>query len=491
MDTVLSDRERCYRAVRSRDSRFDGMFYTAVRTTGIYCRPSCPAVTPKQVNVTFFQTAAAAHEAGYRACRRCRPDTTPGSPQWNVRADVVGRAMRLIRDGVVEDDGVGGLAQRLGYSERHVTRLLREELGAGPLALARGNRAQAARVLIETTTLGLADVAFAAGFASVRQFNDTIRQVYASTPSQLRRSRNPARVDGSGRLDLRLAVRQPFDAAGLLRFLEARAVPGVERVQDGTYARVLRLRHGIGVVALRPTPDHVACALELEDLRDTASSVQRCRALLDLDADPVAIQEVLTADPLLAPVVGAAPGLRLPGHVDGFEVAVRAVLGQQVSVAGARTTAARISALHGEPTSLDAAGRQGLTHAFPRPETLAAVDPVALGVPRRRGQAIVALAEAVAAGRLDLSPGADRQTAMHDLTAVPGIGAWTAGYVAMRALADPDVFLESDLVVRRELAALGGDPARAQQWRPWRSYAVLHLWRAASVGPSIRRKVTS
>ncbi|MGH3424860.1 MAG: AlkA N-terminal domain-containing protein [Nocardioidaceae bacterium] len=481
MDVVnpTEDLERCYRAVRSRDARFDGVFYTAVRTTGIYCRPSCPAVTPKPQNVTFYVTSAAAHEAGYRACRRCRPDTTPGSPDWNVRGDAVGRAMQLIRDGVVEREGVGGLARRLGYTQRHVTRILHAELGAGPLALARVARAQTARVLVETTTLPFGEIAFASGFASVRQFNDTMRGVYALTPTAMRDARGTAHGRTGGRLRLRLAVRPPFAAGPLLEFLNARAVPGVETVDDGAYARVLRLPRGTGAVSLRPAGDHVTCTLEVQDLRDTAVAVQRCRALLDLDADPVAIRDTLGEDRLLAPLVRRTPGLRLPGHVDGFELAVRAILGQQVSVAGARTTARRIVENHGAAVPSGLAVEHRLTHAFPTPQALAGADPSALGVPRQRGRAITALATAVAAGELDLDPGADRVALREQLVALPGIGPWTAGYVAMRAASDPDVFLDGDLIVRHELAALGCDTTRARRWRPWRSYAVMHLWRAA------------
>ncbi|MBO4210262.1 bifunctional transcriptional activator/DNA repair enzyme AdaA, partial [Micromonospora echinofusca] len=333
------DFERCYRAVDSRDQRFDGWFYTGVTSTGIYCRPSCPAVTPKRRNVRFYPSAAAAQGAGFRACRRCRPDTAPGSPEWDVRADVVGRAMRLIADGVVDRDGVPGLASRLGYTERHLHRMLTTELGAGPLALARAQRAQTARTLIETTDLGLAEIAFAAGFGSVRQFNETIREVYAVPPSALRTApgRTPATV-GAGTITLRLAYRPPLHVPALLDFLTCRALPGIESVGDGTYRRGLRLPHGPAEVALTPSPGHVTATLRLADVRDLAPAVARCRRLFDLDADPVAVDAVLGADPALATLVAAEPGVRLPRAADGFELAVRAVVGQQVSVAGARTT---------------------------------------------------------------------------------------------------------------------------------------------------------
>lgn len=467
---------RFYRATASRDARFDGVFFVGVRTTGIYCRPSCPAVTPKASNVAFYRTAAAAHDAGLRACRRCRPDTTPGSPEWDVRADAAGRAMRLIRDGIVEREGVGGLAARMGYTSRHLSRLLLTEVGAGPLAIARSQRAGTARTLIETTPMTFADVAFAAGFASVRQFNDTIRQVYAASPTQLRANRRSSGAHAHG-ITLRLPVRRPFDAGQVLEFLAARAVPGVEAVRGDTYARVLRLHHGTAVVSLRVTGDGVTMTPVLQDMRDLATAVQRCRQLLDLDADAVAIGEVLGADPLLRPLVAATPGLRVPGHVDGFELAVRGILGQQVSVSGARTTAAKLAERFGEPVESEAAAELGLQRAFPSAESIAAADPAGLGVPRQRGRALVALASAIESGGIGLEPGACRDDVRRELLALPGIGPWTASYIAMRALSDPDVFLDSDLVVRKAMTAIGAEPARVDRWRPWRSYAVLHLWR--------------
>lgn len=496
---MVEDFERCYRAVRSRDARFDGWFVTAVTSTGIYCRPSCPAVTPRREHVRFLPTAAAAQRAGFRACKRCRPDAVPGSPAWDLRADVVGRAMRLIADGVVEREGVTGLARRLGYSERHLHRQLVAELGAGPLALARAQRAQSARLLIETTTLPFTDVAFAAGFPSIRQFNETVRAVFAATPTELRR-RGAHRPDGDGAtaagagpLALRLRHRPPFDGRRLLAFLGARTVAGVERLDPGrdggpaTYRRVLTLPHGFGVVALTPRAAHVDCRLWLADLRDLTAAVQRCRRLLDLDADPVAVADALGADPLLAPFVAHAPGLRVPGSVDGAELAVRAIVGQQISVAGARTLAGRIVAAHGAPlpdplATEAAAGARALTHAFPTAARLAAVDPAALPLPRARANALVRLCEALAAGELTLDPGADRDGARTRLRALPGIGAWTAEYVALRALGDPDAYPATDLGLRRALARLGvsGRPraaaAVADRWRPWRAYAAEYLW---------------
>jgi len=473
------DAETCYRAVRSRDARFDGWFVTAVTTTGIYCRPSCPAMTPRQHNVRFLPTAAAAQRAGFRACRRCRPDASPGSPEWEQRSDTVARAMRLITDGVVDRGGVGDLAGRLGYSERQLHRLLIGEVGAGAQALARAQRAHTARVLIETSPMSFADVAFAAGFASIRQFNDTVRAVFATTPRELRRLRSADAPPQPGVLHLRLPVRAPFDADSVLGFLGRRAVPGVESYDGTTYRRALRLPHDEATVSLRSAGDHVACTLSLRDPRDVVPAVARCRRLLDLDADSSAVDEALGTDPLLGSLVRSRPGMRVPGAVDGAEVAVRAVLGQQVSVSGARTLAARLVSAYGTPLTLPF---EGITHQFPTAAALAGADPAALSMPRRRGQTLVDLCAALAGGTIRLDAGADRDEVDAALQALPGIGPWTAGYVRMRALGDPDVFLPSDLGVRHGLQRLGlpGHPRaaadRAAAWRPWRSYALMHLW---------------
>ncbi|TFV68313.1 UNVERIFIED_ORG: DNA-3-methyladenine glycosylase 2 family protein [Bacillus sp. AZ43] len=473
------DAERCYRAVAGRDARFDGWFFTAVHTTGIYCRPSCPARTPLARNVSFFSTAAAAQGAGFRACRRCRPDAVPGSPEWDVRADVVARAMRLIADGEVERSGVPGLAARLGYSERQLHRLLVGELGVGPLALARAQRAQTARLLIETTDLPMADVAFAAGFASIRQFNDTVREVFACTPTELRR-RSPGSTGGSpGWLTLRLAARAPYEAAEVLLFLGAHAVPGLEEWDGTTFSRVLDLPHGPAVVRLSPAPDGgaaVTARLRLAEIRDLGAAVTRCRRMLDLDADPAAVDDLLGSDPALAPLVTAAPGRRVPAAPDADELAVRAVLGQQVSVAGARTLTARLLAA-GTPLAEPVGS---LTHAFPRAARLADADLSTVGLTGARRRTVHALAAALADGDIALDPGADREEAGRALLAVPGIGPWTAALVAMRGLADPDVWLPGDLALRRSLTALGSSDAEAaSRWRPWRSYAVMHLWALA------------
>ena len=579
------DDEQRYTAAGSKDTRFDGVFFTAVRTTGVYCRPSCPAITPKRANVVFYPTAAAAQQAGFRACKRCRPDASPGSPEWNVRSDVAGRAMRLIADGVVDRSGVTGLASCLGYSPRQVGRLLTAEVGAGPLALARAQRARTARILVETTSLPMGDIAFAAGFTSIRQFNATMHEVYDTPPSVLREraaKRGGARRSAGARpgsreavsaagtagargggsatsvLRLRLPFRPPIDLNRMLGYLAARAIPGVEVATGEEYKRTISLPNGCGLLSLRPVPgaSWVDCSLALSDLRDVTAAVQRCRRLLDLDADPYAISGFFTGDPVIGPLAAGCPGRRAIGAVDGDEIAIRAVLGQQVSVAAARRLAARLVALCGTtlPASVDVADLGGcggppvadgpgdgtLTHVFPDAATIAGLDPCVLPMPLARGRALVTLASALASGDISLDPGADREEAGARLLALPGIGPWTAGDIRMRALSDPDVFLAGDAGVARALRQLragtaitgrpvtdgqddggpgasgpgagerepngaaangaragggslsvpgslavawAGSLAAADRWRPWRSYAMHHLWATLESSP--------
>jgi AraC family transcriptional regulator, regulatory protein of adaptative response / DNA-3-methyladenine glycosylase II len=460
------DDEQRYAAARSKDGRFDGVFFVAVRTTGIYCRPSCPAITPKRQNVVFYPTAAAAQQGGFRACKRCRPDASPGSPEWNARSDAAGRAMRLIADGVVDRSGVAGLASRLGYSPRQVGRLLTAEVGAAPLALARAQRARTARILVETTSLPMGEIAFAAGFASIRQFNATIHEVYDIPPRVLRERaarRDPADGPTTGIVRLRLPFRPPIDLDRIFRFLVTRAIPGIEDASPVHYSRTVGLPHGSGALTLRLVPgaNWVDCSLALSDLRDVTAAGQRCRRLLDLDADPAAIAGFFAADPLIGPLAAGCPGRRSIGAVDGNEIAIRAVLGQQVSVA----------ACAGQPGSDGGA----LIHVFPDAAVIAGLDPAVLPMPASRARTVVTLATALAAGDISLDPGADREETTARLLALPGIGPWTAGYIGMRALSDPDVFLPTDAGVLRAVGrqGLGGT---AERWRPWRSYAVHHLW---------------
>jgi AraC family transcriptional regulator of adaptative response / DNA-3-methyladenine glycosylase II len=499
------DDEQRYAAASSKDARFDGVFFVAVRTTGIYCRPSCPAITPKRVNVVFYPTAAAAQQGGFRACKRCRPDASPGSPEWNVRSDAAGRAMRLIADGVVDRSGVSGLASRLGYSPRQVGRLLSAEVGAAPLALARAQRARTARILIETTELPMGDVAFAAGFASIRQFNATMAEVYDIPPRALRdraarrdpgprRGRRevaravaagspPAEAAGgaaTGLLRLRLPFRPPIDLERVLSYLAARAIAGLEEGSARHYRRTISLPNGSGVLSLRAVPgaSWVECSLALSDLRDTTAAVQRARRLLDLDADPAAVTAFFASGPVIGPLAAACPGRRSVGAVDGNEIAIRAVLGQQVSVAAARRLGARLAELCGPPRPAPDGEPDPLTRLFPDPAAIAALDPAVLPMPAARARTVITLAEALASGAISLDPGADRDEVSARLLALPGIGLWTAGYIRMRALSDPDVYLPGDVGVVRALARLGGAAGGpgAEAWRPWRSYAVHHLW---------------
>ncbi|WP_298207921.1 DNA-3-methyladenine glycosylase 2 [Ferrimicrobium sp.] len=480
------DFDQCFRAIQSKDARFDGWFVTAVITTGIYCRPSCPARSPFARNVAFYPGAAAAQQAGFRACKRCRPDASPGSPEWDTRQDLVAGAMRLIADGVVDREGVAGLASRLSYSVRQLERHLVAEVGAGPLALARASRAQTARLLIETTAIPYCDVAFAAGFSSVRQFNDTVRSVFACTPTELRvratgrGTPRPTVQSGTpGSLTFRLSFRSPFAPESLFGHLAATGVPGCEEVRAGAYRRTLRLPNGNGIVSLRPLSDHVSCQLLLQDLRDVPTAIARCRRLLDLDADPEAVTVGLANDPALSSAVANSPGRRIPRTVDGAEMAIRVVLGQQVSTKAARTHASRLVAQHGTPID-DPGG--GLSRVFPSPQELQNLDPELLAMPRARREALVALVGALADGTVELDVGADRRRARHHLAELPGIGPWSVELIAMRALGDPDAFPATDMGVVKGAAVLGlpvspgALAAHSRRWQPWRSYAVQYLW---------------
>jgi AraC family transcriptional regulator of adaptative response / DNA-3-methyladenine glycosylase II len=475
-----------YRALSSRDSRFDGLFLAGVHSTGIYCRPSCAARTPLPSNVSFYRTAAAAHEAGLRACKRCQPDAVPGSPDWNLHDDLASRAMRLILDGLVEREGVPGLAARLGYSPRHLTRVLVAELGAGPLALARAHRAQTARDLLVSTDLSIADIAFAAGFASVRQFNDTMLTVYDQTPRDLRRRAGPGRQPAPQphtagtpvTVALRLPARAPFDGAGLFRFFADHAVPGLESGDEASFVRRLRLPRGFAEVRITPDTERpgVRCAARLDAVADVAPLVARIRRMFDLDADSAAIDQALGADPSLAALVDRVPGIRMPGVADPEEALFRTMIGQQISVASARTVLGRMTAELGEHG------------AFPTAARIAQDGPAALTGPATRTGAIVEVARRLAAGELVLDPAAPLEETRARLLALPGVGVWTAGYLAMRAFGDPDTLLEGDLVIRRSAERLGlhASPRelaqRARRWSPWRSYACLQLWRAAPAG---------
>jgi AraC family transcriptional regulator, regulatory protein of adaptative response / DNA-3-methyladenine glycosylase II len=479
------DHEVCYRAVQSRDARFDGHFFTAVSSTGIYCRPICPARAPLSKNCTFYGCAAAAEAAGYRPCKRCRPETAPGTPAWRGSSATVGRAMRLINEGLLDDGGVEDLADRLGLGARHLRRLFVREVGASPLAVAQTRRAHFARKLIDETRLPMVEVALAAGFASVRRFNAAIKERFGQSPTALRRRAGLGAVAGREQVPgqgiaLRLSYRAPYDWAGLLAFLGPRATPGVEQVEGLIYRRTVALGEARGVIEVTPDPGgKEALVLRVPPALSPAllQIAVRARGLLDLDADPAAIAAQLGADRLLRPLVRARPGLRVPGAWDRFELAVRAVLGQQVNVRGATTQAGRLAGTLGQPID---SGYAGLDRLFPGPARL--VNAELPGMPRRRAETIRALARAVLSGELDLDAAEDLEAFTRRATQIPGVGPWTAQYIALRALRAPDAFPTGDLGLRRALEARG-EPAtpaaltaRAEAWRPWRGYAALHLW---------------
>ncbi|CAH0163848.1 putative bifunctional transcriptional activator/DNA repair enzyme AlkA [Microbacterium oxydans] len=480
MSLPVTDFDERYRAISARDTRFDGQFVTAVSSTGIYCRPSCPARTPKPQNVTFYPTSAAAHEAGYRACKRCLPEAAPGSPAWDVRGDTAARAMRLISSGVVEREGVPGLAARLGYSPRHLTRLLAGELGAGPLALARAHRAHTARMLLVGTDMPISDVAYAAGFASIRQANETIREVFGLAPGELRARRRTDASVAPGAIDLVLPYRGPLDASGIFAWMQARALPGVEQTTPTSFARHLRLSGGPAWFEVRQdAAERLHLRARVTHLADLAPLVSTVRRIFDLDADPQAIDEALSAHPELAPLVAQTPGIRVPGSADPHEMLIRAMVGQQITVVAARTALSALAEALGERTE------DGLL--FPTMAAIAERGAEVLRGPAARIRAITGAAAALADGSLTLTVGDDGAEQRAALLAMPGIGPWTADYVRMRVLGDPDILLPGDVAMRAGAAASGlpGEPAPLTAWAertaPWRSYLSAHLWRAAPV----------
>jgi AraC family transcriptional regulator of adaptative response / DNA-3-methyladenine glycosylase II len=469
------DFDACYEAVKSRDARFDGRFFTAVRSTGIYCRPICPARTPGRTKVRFYPFAAAAEDAGFRPCRRCRPDRSPDSPDWDWRGDLVGRALKLIGEGVADTSGIPGVATRLAVSERHLRRLFETELGAAPGTVARTHRSQIARRLIEESTLPLSDVALASGFASVRRFNSAMQEAFGRTPTELRAAARPAREPGCR---MRLPFRPPLDGPELFAYLAGRATPGVEEVVGTSYRRTIAIGGARGVIQLelRGTGE-VELEARLETVDALAPVVRRARHLLDLDADPDAISAHLSKDPKLRAIVRRRPGMRVPGAFDGFELATRAILGQQVSVKAATTLAGRLAARFGEVLDTPAGS---LTHYFPTPAHLAEAEIETIGLPARRAATIRVLADAVARGDIVLDGTADLDETKQRLLALPGFGPWTVAYIAMRSLRDPDAFLSTDLGVKHATEQLKIDGQRNERWSPWRAYATMYLWSSLS-----------
>jgi AraC family transcriptional regulator of adaptative response / DNA-3-methyladenine glycosylase II len=476
------DPEACYRAILTRDPRFDGRIFVGVRTTGVYCRPVCPAVTPKQRNVSFYPSAAAAEAAGFRACLRCRPETAPRTGAWNGTASTVNRALAMIEAGALDDRGVDDLAARLGVGERQLRRLFAQHLGVSPVEVAQTRRVHLAKQLIQETRLPMAEIAFAAGFGSVRRFNETFQSLYSRPPASLRRLKKPPRDEA---VRVRLRYREPYDFEGLLDFLGPRAIAGVETVEKGVWRRTIGLGGEAGTIAVRRAgADQLSVEVRFARLTALPDILARVRNVFDLGADPAAINADLGRDPVLAPLVARRPGLRVPGAWDGFELAIRAVLGQQITVASAVKLAGRIAAEYGEPLP-DALRRPGLSAIFPTAERLAAADLSGLPMPRARSRALEGIARAAVEDHALFRPGASLSDAVRRLKGLPGVGEWTAQYIAMRALREPDAFPAADIGLMRALATPDGvrpNPAqmltRAEAWRPWRAYAALHLWAA-------------
>jgi len=479
------DHDACYRAMCLRDARFDGRFFIAVKTTGVYCRPVCRARTPRSENVIFYPTAAAAHEAGFRPCLRCRPETAPDLGAWRGTSNTVSRALALIEAGALDDARIDALASRLGVGERQLRRLFREHLGASPVAVAQTRRVLLAKQLIHETRLPMTEIAFAAGFGSIRRFNETFRSLFGRPPGSLRRAGGEEISAGpQGEVNLLLRYQPPYDWPLMLAFLERRAIPGLERVTADTYARTIQLEGVQGVLSVHPGDGNaLRAAIRFPKLSALPAIIARLRRVFDLAADPLAIAAHLAQDSWLAPLVAARPGLRVPGAWDGFELAVRAVLGQQITVAGAARLAGRLVAAYGEPLP---APDGTLTHSFPRPEVVAAADLASLGMPRSRAATLSAVAAALVADPELLSATRSLEEAVQKLRAIRGVGEWTAQYIALRQLREPDAFPAADLGLLRALAAADGTRpaqsevlARAEKWRPWRAYAAQHLWAAA------------
>ncbi|MBT4933306.1 MAG: DNA-3-methyladenine glycosylase 2 family protein [Rhodospirillaceae bacterium] len=485
------DSKTCYRAVKSRDPRFDGRFFTAVVSTGIFCRPVCPAITPKQKNCQFFENAAAAMHAGFRPCLRCRPEAAPGGPAWNGVSTTVSRALRLINEGALDTSSVDDLAARLGVGERHLRRLFLEHVGVGPKAVAQTRRVLFAKKLVNETALPLTDIALAAGFGSIRRFNSTFQKIYARPPRELRRMNEDRDGSDDAGLTLKLAVRPPYDWPRLIGFLQTRAIPGVESVSDNSYRRTIAIEKQQGILEVQHAAegDHLKVTVSLADTSNLQTVIERSRRLFDLDADSVAINAHLCRDPLLAKSIKTRPGLRIPGAWEAFEIAVRAVLGQQISVAAARTFASRLATAYGAP--IKNPNGSELSHLFPTPEALAEADLSNIGLTKRRTQTLRGLSRAFADDDLGLDVSSGLEDAQARLTALPGIGPWTAQYIAMRALGEPDAFPTGDLGLLNACKALGLEMSareldeRAENWRPWRAYAAMHLW---AMLPSPKRK---
>ena len=487
----LPGRETCYRALQSRDPRFDGLLFVGATSTGIYCRPVCPARTPRFENCRFFSSAAAAQEAGFRPCLRCRPETAPDLASWRGTSNTVSRALALITDGALDGDhtSVETLAARLGLGERQLRRLFLQHLGASPVAVAQTRRVLFAKQLIHETRMPMAEIALAAGFGSVRRFNEIFRALFHRPPTALRHKSVSGRADGDAGVTLRLRYRPPYDWDSMLSYLRARAIPGVEIVEQGGYRRTVEIDGSVGTVEVThlPQAQSLGVTIRFSKVRSLPAIVARVRRLFDLGADIETIDTHLSRDPLLAPLVAQRPGLRAPGGWDGFELAVRAILGQQISLAAARRLAGQLVALHGKPVPRGCTGHPALSHVFPTAERLASVESIGVGMPMARQASLKALAGAAAADPNLFRPSGTIDEAIVRLRAIRGVGEWTAQYIALRALREMDAFPASDIALLRGAEIVNGarsTPAgllhRAESWRPWRAYAAQHLWAAGA-----------
>ena len=484
LSTMKLDSDHCYTAMKSRDPRFDGRFFAAVTTTGVYCRPVCPARKPLKHHIRFYPCAAAAEEDGFRPCLRCRPETAPGSPAWGGTTATVTRALRLISEGFLDGDDMNGLAQKLGIGGRQLRRLFQQHLGVPPLAVAQTRRLHFAKQLLHDTNLSVTDIAFASGFSSIRRFNSAFKDAFGQPPSSFRNRTDLITTRGKKEiLQVRIRYRPPFEWASLIRFLKARAIPGVEDVDESRYRRTTFDDGVSGIIEVQcePNEHYLILRIPQELSRDLVRIVAGVRRIFDLDADPYAIDNFLEKDRLLADFIKETPGIRVPGAWDGFEIGVRAILGQQVSVKGATTLSGRLVQAFGSP--METTEDPKLCFLFPTPDQIIDKNIASIGMPKQRAQAVLALASAVRDGTVKLSTGSDPERTIEALTALPGIGPWTAQYIAMRVLREPDAFLSSDLVLRRAAArAEGMVPTEsellkmAEPWRPWRAYAAMYLW---------------
>ncbi len=482
------ENDRYYEALVSRDRRFDGHFFVGVKTTGVYCRPICPARTPKPKNCNFYRAAAEAEQAGFRPCKRCRPETAPASPAWLGTAATTRRALRLIAEGALNEGSVAALANRLGVGERHLRRLFDCHIGASPQQVAATQRLHLALQLLVQTALPMPEIAAGAGYASLRRFNATFKQAYGAPPTDIRRRAiSRAYADGPAPITLMLGYRTPYDWDAVLAFLAARAIPGVEQCAGNSYTRTIEFEGQQGTLRIRneATKSALIADLWIGEVVNLLPIVQRLRSMFDVDADPDAVRQVLGADRHLAPLVTQAPGLRLPGCWDPFELVIRAIVGQQITVTAARTIVSRLVERYGRPLSTDMSTPfDGKPHLFPDSHTLATADIHKIGMPGRRVETLRSLSQAVAAGTVDLGSDADGETLHRQLVATAGIGKWTAGYVQLRALKDPDAFPPGDIALLRAAQSLGIAQTQtelqqaAEAWRPWRAYAVAHLWRS-------------